>query len=87
MVGQILSSEPSPTQTYLSPKEPQILSTPGRRRALKALGAKRRSNLRRVAAGKSPVVAGKKVSARSLGPDKDYGQGALETPQENLVDR
>jgi len=51
------------------------MSSPGRRRALRALGKRRHSNLRRVAAGKSPRVHGKsgklvKTSAKKLGLTK-----------------
>lgn len=51
--------------------------TPGIRRALKALGRARTRNLRRVAAGKSPVVAGKKVSAKSIGLTKKKAKQRL----------
>lgn len=52
------------------------MSTPGRRRALRALAARRRANLRRVARGQAPLVkdpkTGKlrKASAASLGLTK-----------------
>jgi hypothetical protein len=36
--------------------------TPGIRRALKALAGRRRSNKRRIRAGKKPIIGGKKVS-------------------------
>jgi hypothetical protein len=42
-------------------------STPGRRRSLRALAARKRANVRRVAAGKRPIVGGKQVSASSIG--------------------
>lgn len=38
------------------------MGSPGRRKALKALGAARRRNLKRVAQGKKPIVKGKKVA-------------------------
>lgn len=47
-------------------KTPLAKSTPGRRRALKALAAARRNNKRRMAEGKNPVVDGKEVSPASL---------------------
>lgn len=50
------------------------MSTPGRARALRALGAKKRANVRRVAKGLKPIVAGKKVSAKSLGLTKAKAQ-------------
>jgi len=43
-------------------REEALMGTPGRRRSLKALGAARRRNLRRVAQGKKPIVKGKKVA-------------------------
>ena len=46
------------------------MSTPGRRRALKALARRKRINVNRVAAGKKPIVDGKKVSAKSIGLSK-----------------
>jgi hypothetical protein len=46
------------------------MGTPGRRRALRALAKRRRTNLRRVARGQSPIVKGKKVSAKSIGLTK-----------------
>ncbi len=58
------------------------MSTPGRVRALKALAAKKRANVRRVAAGKKPLVAGKggkqkKVSAKSIGLTKKKAKESL----------
>jgi hypothetical protein len=53
------------------------MSTPGRRRALKALAARKRANVSRVAAGKKPIVAGKKVSAKSIGLTKKKAQERL----------
>lgn len=38
------------------------MSTPGRRKALKALAARKRANKARIKAGKKPIIAGKKVS-------------------------
>jgi len=38
------------------------MSTPGRRRALRALGRRRAANTRRLAAGKKPILGGKQVS-------------------------
>lgn len=46
------------------------MSTPGRRKALKALARRKRINVDRVAAGKKPIVDGKKVSASSVGLTK-----------------
>ena len=51
-------------------------STPGRRKALKALARAKKRNKARVAAGKNPIVEGKEVSRSSLskqsgGPDVD----------------
>jgi hypothetical protein len=46
------------------------MSTPGRRKALKALARRKRANVNRVAAGKKPIVGGKKVSAKSIGLTK-----------------
>ncbi len=59
------------------------MSTPGRARALRALANKRRQNVRRVAAGKSPIVAGKKVSAKSLGLTKTKAKKRLKTNAKN----
>lgn len=42
------------------------MSTPGRRKALKALASRKRANLRRVAQGKKPIVGGKKVAPSTL---------------------
>lgn len=53
------------------------MSTPGRRKALRALAARRRLNLRRVAAGKRPIVGGKKVSAKSIGLTKKKARKRL----------
>lgn len=58
------------------------MSTPGRVRALKALAAKKRANVRRIAAGKSPLVAGKggkqkKTSAKALGTSKAKAKKSL----------
>lgn len=38
------------------------MSTPGRRKALRALGRRKRSNTARLAAGKNPILGGKQVS-------------------------
>jgi hypothetical protein len=46
------------------------VSTPGRRKALKALARRKRANVARVARGEQPIVAGKKVSAKSIGLTK-----------------
>ena len=46
------------------------MSTPGRRKALRALARRKRINVNRVAAGKKPIVNGKKVSAKSIGLTK-----------------
>lgn len=51
------------------------MSTPGRRRALKALASRKRINKRRVQQGKAPLVHNKqgklvKTSARALGIKK-----------------
>lgn len=53
------------------------MSTPGRRRALKALSRRKRSNLRRVASGKKPIVGGKKVSARKIGLTRKKARARL----------
>lgn len=53
------------------------MSTPGRRRALKALAAAKNRNLHRVAEGKSPVVGGKKVSPGKIGLSKGKAQRIL----------
>jgi DNA-binding transcriptional ArsR family regulator len=42
------------------------LSTPGRRRALRALAARKRLNKQRLASGKNPIVEGKEVSPSSF---------------------
>jgi hypothetical protein len=46
------------------------MSTPGRRKALKALARRKRANVDRVARGQKPIVKGKKVSAKSIGLTK-----------------
>lgn len=38
------------------------MSTPGRRKSLRALGRRKRSNTARIAAGKKPILGGKPVS-------------------------
>jgi hypothetical protein len=38
------------------------MSTPGRRRALKALSGRRRANRNRIAGGQKPIIKGKQVS-------------------------
>ena len=38
------------------------MSTPGRRKALKALASRKRANKARIKAGKKPILGGKKVS-------------------------
>ena len=38
------------------------MSTPGRRRALRALGRRKRANVSRVARGLKPILGGKKVT-------------------------
>jgi hypothetical protein len=53
------------------------MSTPGRRKALKALARRRRINVERVAAGKQPIVDGKKVSAKSIGLTKKKAKERL----------
>ena len=50
------------------------MSTPGRRKALKALGNRKRINRDRVARGEKPIVGGKKVSAKSIGLTKKKAQ-------------
>jgi hypothetical protein len=49
----------------------------GRRKSLKALGARKRANVSRVAKGKKPIVAGKKVSAKSIGLSKTKAREQL----------
>lgn len=53
------------------------MSTPGRRRALKALAAAKNRNLHKVAQGQSPTVAGKKVSPAKIGLSKGKAQRIL----------
>jgi hypothetical protein len=42
------------------------MSTPGRRRALRALAARKRANVSRVAQGKPPIVEGKQVPPKRI---------------------
>lgn len=42
------------------------MSTPGRRRALRALASAKRANVNRVARGQKPRLAGKAVSLRTF---------------------
>lgn len=42
------------------------MSTPGRRKALKALGARKRGNARRLARGENPIIGGKRVSKKTF---------------------
>ena len=42
------------------------MSTPGRRKALRALAKAKRKNVSRIAAGKKPVVNGKQVSLKKF---------------------
>ena len=53
------------------------MSTPGRRKALKALAKRKRINVERVAKGLKPIVNGKKVSASSIGLTKKKAQERL----------
>ncbi len=53
------------------------MSTPGRRRALKALAARKETNLHRVAQGKKPIVGGKQVSPGSIGLSKTKAKKTL----------
>jgi hypothetical protein len=53
------------------------MSTPGRRRALKALAAAKDRNLHRVAQGEKPKVAGKTVSPGAIGLTKGKAQRIL----------
>ncbi len=53
------------------------MSTPGRRRALRALAARKRKNVERVARGEKPIVAGKKVSAKAIGLTKKVAKERL----------
>ena len=46
------------------------MSTPGRRKSLKALARRKRANVDRIARGEEPIVEGKKVSASSIGMSK-----------------
>ena len=50
------------------------MGTPGRRRALRALAGRKRSNRNRVARGLKPIVRGKKVSAKSIGLTRKKAQ-------------
>lgn len=62
---------------HLYLQEVTIMSTPGRRKALKALARRKKANLRRVAEGKKPIVDGKKVSAKSIGLTKKKAKERL----------
>lgn len=42
------------------------MSTPGRRRALRALGARKRGNARRLARGENPILGGRRVSKKTF---------------------
>lgn len=42
------------------------MCSPGRRKALKALGATKTRNRNRIAVGKKPVIAGKAVSLKTF---------------------
>ena len=53
------------------------MSTPGRRKALKALAARKRVNRQRIAAGKAPVIGGKKVSAAEFAAKTSTTVGAV----------
>jgi hypothetical protein len=53
------------------------MSTPGIRKALKALGSRRRANVNRVAAGKKPILAGKQVTLGTF--NKKTGAGLNKT--------
>ncbi len=57
-----------------SQKEDGVMSTPGRRRALKALGRRKRLNKARVKAGKKPIIGGKKVSLSTYNKIKRAGR-------------
>ena len=53
------------------------MSTPGRRRALKALAAQKNANLHAVARGDKPHVAGKPVSPSTIGLTKGKAQRTI----------
>lgn len=55
---------------FLKNRTGAVGRTPAIRRALKALAKRKNQNLRRVARGEKPIVAGKKVSAKSIGLTK-----------------
>jgi hypothetical protein len=57
----------------------EAVSTPGRRRALKALAAAKNTNLHRVAKGEKPVVAGKTVAPSTIGLSKGKAQRILKS--------
>jgi hypothetical protein len=42
------------------------MSTPGRRKALRRLGGRRRANRNRIAAGKKPILGGKQVTLKTF---------------------
>jgi len=49
----------------------------GKRKALKALARRKRSNVRRVADGKKPIVDGKKVNPKTIGLTKKKAKERL----------
>jgi hypothetical protein len=61
--------------------ESETFSTPGRARALRALGAARRRNTERVARGEKPVVGGKKVE-RIPGLTKTKAKQRVKQPRQ-----
>jgi hypothetical protein len=58
------------------------MSTPGRRRALKALGSRRRANRNRIAAGKKPIIGGKQVTLGTF--NKKTGAGMTKNKAKEL---
>ena len=59
------------------------MSTPGRRKSLRALGGRRRANARRVAAGQKPILKGKAVSLATF--NKKTGAGLTKTKAKERV--
>jgi hypothetical protein len=58
------------------------MSTPGRRKALKALSGRKRANRNRVAQGKKPIIGGKQVSLKTF--NRKTGAGLTKTKAKQL---
>jgi hypothetical protein len=58
------------------------VSTPGRRKALKALAKRKHANTVRVAQGKKPIINGKKVAVSTLA--KHGGPGSKSAARKRL---